>query len=100
MPSERVAISNINQFVGYAKKYPALLSIGGFASLRGYVTVGDECNTCSRKQNLLQEMRPTFEASFAVLTPGEQQRMKTILDTNRVCYYTKLPNGQLKSTCF
>jgi hypothetical protein len=97
--TERLVISNLNQFMQLAAKNPAILNIGGFAFLRPRLTVNG-CGKCGRAQAILNEQRPQWEATFSVLSATEQNQLKNLLDAKQVCYYIKQPNGQLKLNCF
>lgn len=98
--TEKLVISNINQFMGFANKNQGLLNVGGFAFLRGYLNTGATCGKCSKASSKLSELRPQWEASFAVLSPSEKTLLKNLLDTKQLCYYARQPNGQLKINCF
>ncbi len=102
MPSEKVTISNVTQFVGLAKNTPGLLNLGGLFVFRPWLTVTgtDGCQKCSQKKAQLAALRPEFEAALLSLTASEQARMKTLLDTSNVCYWYKKANGQLAQQCF
>ena len=97
--TEQLVVTNVNQFLTLARKKPGILNIGGFAFLRKFL---DEpsCGKCNKKGNVLNELRPQWEASFAVLSASEKNQIKSILDTKKMCYYFRQPNGQLKSSCF
>lgn len=97
--TEKLVISNLNQFMGLAAKSPALLNIGGFSFLRPRLTVSG-CGKCGRAQAILAEQRPQWESAFSVLTPNEQNQMKNLLDAKSICYHTKQPNGQIQQRCF
>ena len=97
--TERLVISNLNQFMQLAAKNPAILNIGGFAFLRPRLTASG-CGKCGNAQNLLNTQRPQWEAAFSVLSPSEQNQMKNLLDAAQVCYHVKQANGQLKLNCF
>ncbi len=99
MPSERITISNISQFMGLAGKAPSILNIGGFSALRSFASAKPGGCACNKKAGLIQ-MRPQFEASLSVLTTSEQNQLKNLLDTKEICYYAKQPGGQLKLNCF
>ncbi len=97
--TERLVISNLNQFMQLAAKNPGILNIGGFAFLRPRLTASG-CGKCSNAQGILNTQRPQWEAAFSVLSTTEQNQLKNMLDAAQVCYYVKQPNGQLKLNCF
>jgi hypothetical protein len=101
MPSERVTLANVNQLIGLARQNPGILNIGGLATFRGQTTVATlpGCSKCGSGAKLA-ELRPQFEAALLTLSGDEKIRLKTLLDTNTVCFYTKQPNGELKQHCF
>ncbi len=98
--TKKLAISNVHQFIGLAKKNPAVLNVGGFAFLRSFVDAKAGCGKCSAKADGINELRPQWEAVFSVLSAREQTQLKNLLDTEQICYYTRTVNGQLKPTCF
>ena len=102
MPSEKITISNVNQFMGYAKKVPAVLNVGGLFAFRSYLTVvtNSGCAKCNQNATRLAALRPQFEATMSVLNEQEKNRLKTLLDTKKICFWTKAANGQLLETCF
>jgi len=102
MPTDKITLSNLNQFIALAKKQPALMNIGGMVTFRAYMTVTNSsgCAKCNKNASKLAALRPQFEAALATLTPDERNRMKSLLDASQVCYYSKQPNGVLKQICF
>jgi hypothetical protein len=100
--TEKLTISNINQFIGYARTTPALLNIGGLFLFRPYATVAPSagCSKCSKTTNKLAEQRPQFEAALSTLTADEQSRLKALLNTKQLCFYIRQPGGILKQSCF
>lgn len=99
--TSKLIIGNINQFAGFVEKNPAIMSIPAFISLRSAFEASKSATGCKcNKSKALTEYRPQFEASLSVLTPNEQSRLKTLLDTEQLCYYKKNPNGTLNLTCF
>lgn len=102
MEVEKITISNIHQFVGLIKKAPGILNLGAFGVFRPFLTasIDSGCARCARNRAKLDELRPQFEASLAVLSAGEQTRMKALLEAKKICYWSKAPNGQLQQHCF
>lgn len=100
--TERLVVSNVNQYMAHAVKNPSILNVGGFGFLRSSLTTFQKpgCGKCSGKSPNLSELRPQWEAAFNVLSEQERTQLKALLNTKQLCYYVRKPNGELKSTCF
>ena len=97
----KIIIGNINQFAGFVEKNPAILSIPAFITLRSVFESAKAATGCKcNKSKTLAQYRAQFDAILSVLTPSEQSRLKTLLDTSQICYYRKNPNGTLNLNCF
>jgi len=56
------------------------------------------CQSCQRNK-ILNEKRHILEAAFMALTEDDKEKMKTLLNTEKVCYYVKVGNQQ-ELKCF
>lgn len=104
--SERVNISSINQLVELGRKYSAIFTVGSLSLLRDPISkflqqnTGKSCN-CKKNTGIdLNKYRPQFEAAMAMLSASDQQKLKSILNTEKICYYRKNDKGQLNQICF
>lgn len=99
-------ITNINQFVSYARLKPQILSVGSLRTLKDIVSKpavakAAGCSKCGGKGGEdLSVYRPQFDSAMAMLSPTEQQQLKSIIGCKQLCYYRKNPQGQLKKECF
>jgi len=99
---DRITIASVAQFVDIIRRNPAVANIPSFNGLKAALSVpepsmkGCKCKT----KNNLAKFRPQFEASMSVLSTKEQGDLKRLLGKEKVCYYKKEPNGQLKLHCF
>lgn len=98
----RFILANIHQFVQLTKQKPELLSLDSFKILKPALDKANAspggCSACKAK-SLLVEHKGLFEAAISTIQPGDQTKIKEILQTKEICYYIKNEAG-LVLKCF
>lgn len=99
--SDKLVLASIGQFAQIANKFPAILSIPAFSTIKPIIEQSKSQKGCSCNGNkALIDSRPQFEAAMSVLTDAEKERFKAITNVKQICFFRKNPNGSINSTCF
>lgn len=98
---KRVVLSSIQNFAQILIQHPALLNIPSFSSLRTLVEkLQNDKKGCGCKKNqLYSQYKPQFENAVTGLTEADRGVIKTLLNVEQVCYYTRNKAGVLELIC-
>lgn len=102
-PRPRVTISTLQSFMETLKKYPTLLSLPVFSPIvQLFKTIEQTkggCGSCAKRKQLSNN-RALFETCLNGLSEEDKKKIKSVLNTQEVCYYTVRADNQLKLVCF
>lgn len=92
---KNIFFSSVGHVMDICAKYPEIYSIGGFGQLRTLKEKINQipgCSSCQRSY-MLNDFSNQMNAIYNTLTAQDVSRLKEILNTEKISYYTKGPNG-------
>ena len=98
---KRVVLSSIQNFAQLLIQNPSLLNIPAFMGLRTLIeNLKADSKGCGCKKNALyNQYKPQFESAVTALTDADRGVIKSVLNVEQVCYYTRNKAGVLELIC-
>lgn len=100
--TKRRIFSSIGSFLTAAKDQPALLNVDGMVSLKpAYEQFASDSQGCGCKKNsIYRNFKGVYEGVLSALSDNAKKQMKSVLNTEEICYYVNNASGQLELKCF
>lgn len=99
---KRAVFSSVQNFAQTLVQHPALFGVPALTPLQGLVdklksdSKGCGCN----KNGIYLQYKGVFEAALTGLTSSDKEVIKSILNVDRICYYTRNSSNILELLCF
>jgi hypothetical protein len=98
---KRLVLSSIQNFAQILIQHPSLLNIPSFMPLRPLVDkLTEDGKGCGcKKGSIYNQYKPHFESAVTGLTDSDRGTIKSLLNVEQICYYTRNKAGVLELIC-